>query len=106
MKNLKPLKPDAEGSGDVAGRPKDSRNKLSEEFVAALSEDFKLHGEAVIGTVRKSKPAEYLKIVAALVPKEFSVEGGSLEDLSDEELAQAIADIRILATTTKRAVKN
>jgi hypothetical protein len=47
-----------------------------------------------------------LKIVAALVPKEFCVEGGSLEDLSDEELAQAIADIRILVASTKRAVKN
>jgi hypothetical protein len=34
------------------------------------------------------------------------VEGGSLEDLSDEELMQAIADIRILAASTKRAVKN
>jgi hypothetical protein len=71
-----------------------------------LCEDFELHGEAVIETVRKTRPAEYLKIVAALVPKDFTVEGGSLEDLSDEELAQAIADIRILAAGTKRAVKN
>jgi hypothetical protein len=39
--------------------------------------------------VRKTKPADYLKIVAALVPKVFTVESGSLEDLSDEELAQA-----------------
>jgi hypothetical protein len=38
--------------------------------------------------------------------KEFSVEGGSLEDLNDEELAQAIADIRILAVGTKRLMKN
>jgi hypothetical protein len=62
---------------------------------------FELHGEAVIETVRKSKPADYLRIVAALVPKELSVEGGSLEDLSDEELAQAIADIRILAAALR-----
>jgi hypothetical protein len=48
----------------------------------------------------------YLKIVAALVPKEFTVEGGSLEDLSDQELMQLIADIRILSAGTKRAVKN
>jgi hypothetical protein len=40
------------------------------------------------------------------VPKDFTVEGGSLEDLSDEELAQVIADIRILSASTKRAVKN
>jgi hypothetical protein len=88
------------------GRPKGSRNKLSEEFIAALCEDFELHGEAVIETGRKTRPADYLRIVAALVPKEFSVESGSLEDLSDEELAQAIADLRILAASANRAVKN
>jgi hypothetical protein len=56
--------------------------------------------------VRKASPADDLKIVAAVVPKEFSVEGGSLEDFSDEELMQLIADIRILSASTKRAVKN
>jgi hypothetical protein len=106
LKNLKPFKPGAEWSGNAAGRPKGSRNKLSEEFIAALNEDFERHGKAVIETVRKTKPADYLRIVAALVPKEFSVQSGSLEDLSDEELTQAIADIRILAASTKRAVKN
>jgi hypothetical protein len=29
-----------------------------------------------------------------------------LKDLSDEELMQAIADIRILSASTKRAAKN
>jgi hypothetical protein len=86
--------------------PRGSRNKLSEEFIAALNEDFERHGKAVIETVRKTRPADYLRIVAALIPKEFTVEGGSLGDLSDEELMQAIADIRILAAGTKRAVKN
>jgi hypothetical protein len=106
LKNLKPFKPGAEWSGNAAGRPKGSRNRLSEEFIAALCEDFELHGEAVIEMVRQAKPADYLRIVAALVPKEFSVEGGSLEDLSDEELMQAIADNRILAASTERAAKN
>jgi hypothetical protein len=58
----------------------------------------------VIETVRKTRPTDYLKLVAALVPKEFTVEGGSLEDMSDEELMRLIADIRILAADTKRAV--
>jgi hypothetical protein len=106
LKNLKPFKPGAQWTGNAAGRPKGSRNKLSEEFIAALCEDFELHGEAVIETVRKTKSAEYLKIVAALVPKEFSVESGSLEDLSDEDLAQLIADVRSLAANSKRALKN
>jgi hypothetical protein len=100
-----PFKSGADWTGNAAGRPKGSRNKLSEEFIAALCEDFELHGEAVIDTVRRTRPADYLRIVAALVPKEFSVAGGSLEDLSDEELAQAISDLRILAASAKRAVK-
>jgi hypothetical protein len=106
LKNLKPFRTGKEWTGNAAGRPKGSRNKLSEEFIAALCEDFELHGEAVIETVRKTRPADYLRIVAALVPKEFSVASGSLEELSDEELAQAIVDLRILAASTKRAMKN
>jgi hypothetical protein len=101
-----PFKSGADWTGNAAGRPKGSRNKLSEEFIGAFNEDFERYGKAVIETVRKTKPADYLRIVAARVPKEFTVEGGTLEDLSDEELTQAIADIRILAASTKRAVKN
>jgi hypothetical protein len=59
----------ADGTGCHGQLGPSSRNKLSEEFIAALCEDFKLHGEAVIETVRKTKPADCLKIVAALVPR-------------------------------------
>jgi hypothetical protein len=53
-------------SGNPSGRPKGSRNKLSEAFIKALAEDFSEHGEAVIKMVRTERPQDYLKIVAAL----------------------------------------
>lgn len=53
------------------GRPKGSRHRLSEAFVAALADDFEQHGVAVIKAVRKAEPSDYLKIIASLMPKEF-----------------------------------
>ena len=47
------------------GRPKGSRNRLSEAFIQALAEDFERHGAAVIERVRIEKPDAYLKVVAA-----------------------------------------
>lgn len=61
-------------SGNPAGRPKGSRNKLGEEFIRALYEDFTAHGIDVIRTVREEKPDVYLKVVASLMPVEINGE--------------------------------
>ena len=60
-------------SGNPAGRPKSSRNKLTEDFLSAMAEDFAAHGKAAIVTVREEDPAKYLTVVAQLVPKETDV---------------------------------
>lgn len=60
-------------SGNPAGRPAGSKNKISEKFIAAITADFETHGEAVIEKVRTEKPENYLKIVADLVPKDFNL---------------------------------
>lgn len=80
-------------SPNPRGRPKGSRNKLGEEFVAALQADFEQHGPAVIETVRAEQPAQYLKVIAAVIPKEVNVNVSPLEDLSDDDLERAIAAI-------------
>lgn len=78
-------------SGNPAGRPKGARSKLSESFLKALSEDFDSNGIEVIEKVRNDRPHEYLKIVAAVLPKQMQLEDLTLrrraEDLSDDELA-------------------
>lgn len=75
-----------------AGRPKGSRNKLGEDFVSALYEDFQTHGIKAIEAVRADKPAEYLKVIASLLPKEIKISDD--RDLSDDELDKRI---RLLA---------
>lgn len=81
-------------SGNPAGRPKGSRNKLNEDFIRAMSDDFSQHGISVIQTVRCEKPDVYLKVVASLQPKEIDIRDRSLDDLSDEEVFDALAAIR------------
>ena len=94
-KQLTPWQPGQ--SGNPKGRPKGSRNKLSESFISALADDFDKNGVAVIENVRIEKPAEYLKIIAAIVPKEINVNDMTLQDMSDEELLERLDEVRSIA---------
>lgn len=74
-------------SGNPAGRPKGSRNKLGEDFIRALAEDFKAHGVDALQKMRGSKPNEYIRVIASLLPKELNIAAGSpFDDLSDTEV--------------------
>ena len=78
-------------SGNPAGRPKGSRNKLGEEFLDALYSDFQENGAAVIAQVRTEKPDAYLKVVASLMPKEVKLDARTeLYDMSDADLMAII----------------
>jgi hypothetical protein len=78
-------------SGNLRGRPKGSRHKISEMFIAEVAADFEAHGRDVIIKVREERPEAYLRIVAGLLPKEMSIEAKNpLEDLSTEELDKMI----------------
>jgi len=77
----------------LGGRPKGSRNKLGEAFIAALHDDFQQHGVDAIATVRRDKPHEYLKVCASLLPKEFTVNVNPIEEMTDDELLERIRDI-------------
>jgi hypothetical protein len=76
------------------GRPKGSRNKLNEDFLRALSEDFAEHGEEVIQAVRTEKPDVYLKVVASLAPKHVEVKDVTLDELERDELAALLDAVR------------
>lgn len=84
-------------SGNPAGRPKGSRNRLSERFIQALHDDFMVNGQAAIETVRTERPQDYLKIIASIVPKEFTIKDQSLDDMSDDELIELLAAVRSIA---------
>lgn len=81
-------------SGNPAGKPKGSRNKLGEAFIEALHDDFRAHGVAAIESVRIDKPDAYLKVIAQIVPKELHLKDGTLDGLSDDDLAILLAFVR------------
>lgn len=92
LANLRPpWKPGESGNPD--GRAKGSKNDLTEAFLKALNDDFnkaaesgKKQGAEVIEKVRADDPATYLKIVAALVPKDMNVRVDPLDEIDDDEL--------------------
>ena len=83
-------------SGNPKGRPLGSRNKLGEDFIAALAADFELHGVAVVQTVRAEKPDQYLKVIASLLPKEVEIKRTTLDGLTDDELAAGLEAVRAI----------
>ena len=76
------------------GRPKGSRNKLGEDFVRALSEDFQEHGLKAIVQVRQDDPSAYLKVIAQVVPKELNIKHDAFDGVSDEQIAALVAAAR------------
>ncbi len=81
-------------SGNPKGRPKGSRNKLGEQFLEMLARDFVEHGQQAIVACREEKPNEYVKIVAGLLPKELLVRKDPMDEMSDEEIADALDILR------------
>lgn len=89
-------------SGNPAGRPKGSRNKLGEAFIEAMYADFRQHGVETIEAVRTGKPDQYLKVIATMLPKEIEAGerlGGILEDILErvDGRTRVIEPLRIVA---------
>jgi hypothetical protein len=99
MKQQRPAHPWGPGqSGNPAGRPRGSRNRLSEDFVAALYDDFQDHGSAAIAACRATKPDVYLRVISSLLPRDVSIKVQQLDDLTDDQLVSKLA---VLTETTK-----
>ena len=68
-------------SGNPKGRPKGSRNKLSEAFLRVLADDFAEYGEEVIMQLRCESPAQYANVIAKLMPKMMELSGPDGSDI-------------------------
>ena len=84
-------------SGNLAGRPRGSRNKLSEDFVAALYDDFQDHGSAAIAACRAEKPDVYVRVIASLLPKDMTIKVQQLDELTDDQLMRKLAVLTEMA---------
>lgn len=85
-------------SGNPLGRPKGARNKLTEAFWSDLYGAWLDHGASAIRAMIEDKPGDFVKVVASQMPKEFLVNTGALNEISDEDLAEFIATLRHLAS--------
>lgn len=81
-------------SGNPAGRPKGSRNKLTERFWHDLYEAWQVSGPDAIQRMIKSDPGGFVRVVASQMPREFTVTRETLADLSDEDVMESLAAIR------------
>jgi hypothetical protein len=90
-------------SGNELGRPKGAKNRLQGDFLHALAEDFREHGMEAIRVMRVERPAEYVKCIASLMPKELLLtQDNAMSDLTDEQLEHALA--KVLREKAERAI--
>jgi len=87
-------------SGNPAGRPKGSRNKLAETFLADVYAEWETGGKQAIKKMAKDRPADFCRMVASLMPKELKVNENPFADLSDSELQAFIDLCRVMAEGT------
>jgi hypothetical protein len=90
-RNLIPFKPGQ--SGNPKGRTKGARNKLGEAFIEDLLEDWQLHGASAIAAVRGTKPDQYLRVIASILPRELNVRTNELDELTDEQVRQQLVSV-------------
>ena len=62
-------------SGNPAGRPKGSRDKLSFAFIEALAKTFEEKGVESLEKLMEEQPAQYHNIIAKLMPKIMELSG-------------------------------
>ena len=80
-------------SGNPGGRPKGSRNKLSEDFFQDLYDVWQAFGKPALETMAMLYPAEFVRLVASLMPKEpeATITPVAMERLSNAQLDALIA---------------
>ena len=69
-------------SGNVSGRPTGSRNRLSENFLVDILAIYTEYGKDAIESVAVNQPAEFLKIIAKLLPKKAEIEISAAHEIS------------------------
>ena len=85
-----------------AGRPLGSRTKLCKRLLEDLFADWQEGGQAAIKMMRMERPAEYVRVMCSILPKEMLFETGSVSELADDELDQMITMLRERALAVRQ----
>ena len=74
VKNCQGFRSGDDWTGNKAGRPKGSLNKIQSLFYDHLYRDWTIHGETVIESMRIESPIKYAQLVASILPRSLEVE--------------------------------
>ena len=82
---------------------KAARTALQADLIMALQQHFREEGHKAIEIAYREDPINYLKIIVAVLPREFIVEDGRLESMGDDELAEHLEHIRAIRSGSDRS---
>src|SRR5262245_60214963 len=94
--------PDNASFGRSSGGAARNRDALGRAFLMALASDFVREGQSAIEMLRKDRPHDYVKLIAALLPKEFQPPDLGLRDMTDDGLARALDAVRCATAAKNR----
>lgn len=82
-------------TGNIGGgRKLGSRNKLTEQFLTDVLNEWEGHGATAISDMREKNPGDFVKMVASLLPKDVNLNlTDNLSELSDDELLGQLRDL-------------
>ncbi len=67
-------------TGNPAGRPKGTKDAINKAFVDDVTKDWRECGKEALERARKERPAEYVRMVASLLPKDQNLRVESSTD--------------------------
>lgn len=75
-----------------------------EKFIADIFADWQVHGADVLATLRADKPADYVRVAAAVLPKARNSKPDPIDELTEAELFERIVRIAARAGLDVRPV--
>lgn len=82
-------------TGNPGGKPIGARNALNAKFLRDLSAAFDEFGKAAIEACAKEDPTAFVRVLAALQPKELEITN-KMDDINDEQLDAALLAVRAI----------